>query len=371
MAIVEQIIQLPMVQHFGGLLFADMRMQLKVLLVRTLITLIDHGHDHSLFKLVKTNSAFKLHPAHHKILDQEDFDDKMTSSQMCYAAFDQGNFAITCQTVTNWIKCHAQEMCNCNRPPVYDGQGPIQVQGPKGTFSPVDFDLVNYGVIIVFNWNNDGVYAVENGFGVAMSQFFDPVTGPELVNVQNILKPVLIHQSGRLMVEQTQHWNSQHPNAVPPAKKPPPPLPAKDVPVQQDHPEGAALQTLQSAFPMHPKGSSAPPTIHNLPTLQLAGPVTVPIAKSHPAGNHAVFQKLPLTVGAKAQSVPPPMQPLTGQPPVQPSAYPIGVTLNNGVLSCQYHWKSETEKMGHGRCLVCDYCYDHQPDTSKPAPEGF
>ena len=171
------------------------------------------------------------------------------------------------------------------------------------------------------------------------------------------------------MVEHAQQWNSQHPNAVPPAKKPPPPLPAKDVPVQQDHPEGAALQNLQSAFPLPPKGSSAPPTTHNLPTIPLAGPLTLPIAKSHPVGNQAVFQKLPLTVGAKAQSVPPPMQPLTGQPPVQPSAYPIGVTCNNGVLSCQSHWTSVTTTQGKGVCLVCDYCYDHQPATSKLAPE--
>ena len=171
------------------------------------------------FTLVKTNSAFKLHPAHHKVLEQEDANDKVTSSQMCYAAFDQGNFAITCQIVTNWIQCHTQDQCNCNKPPVYDGQGPIQVQGPEGNLASVDFDLVNYGVFLVFKWNNDGVYAVENGFGVAMTQFCDPVSGPELVNFQKILKPVLINQSGRLMVEHAQQWNSQNPNAVPHAKK--------------------------------------------------------------------------------------------------------------------------------------------------------
>ena len=209
-----------MVQQFGKFLFADQRMQLLMLLVTKLIKFIGNVNDDLAFKLVRTNSAFKLLPAHAKVLDQEDANDEVTCGQMCYAAFEQGNFAITCHSVTNWIQLHTQDQCNSNKPPVHDGQGPIQIQDPDGKLSAVDWNVVNYCVLLVFKWNSEGVYAVENGFGVAMTQFCEPVSGPERTNFMKILKPVLVQQSGNFMVDNAQLWqSSQQPNAHHPPRK--------------------------------------------------------------------------------------------------------------------------------------------------------
>ena len=150
-----------MLQQFGKLLFADKRMQLVMQLVSTLVSFIDNVNDDPAFKLVKAKSAFKLLPAHHKVIDQQDANDNVACGQMCYAAFEQGNFAITCHSVTNWIQLHTQDQCNSNKPPVHGGQGPIQIQDPDGKLALVHEQLVDYCVLLVFKWNSEGVYAVE------------------------------------------------------------------------------------------------------------------------------------------------------------------------------------------------------------------
>ena len=182
------------------------------------------------------------------------------------------------------------------------------------------------------------------------------------------------------MVDNAQLWQrTMQPKPVPIAKKPPPPI----SPISMVPQEGAALQTIQSVFPQPPKASSnlaasAPPTVqlHNARlTVPLPNPMpwTMPIANSPPVVDlpMVAFQGLPLAVShppptpPPAQPVPPPIQPVP--PPVQPRVHarpkpppplPIGISLNNGVISCQHHWELLTITKGRNVCLLCDYCYD-------------
>ena len=205
------------------------------------------------------------------------------------------------------------------------------------------------------------------------------------------------------MVNNAQLWQrTLQPKPVPIAKKPPPPIsPQREVPVQLVHQEGAALQTIQSVFPQPPKASSnlaasAPPTVQ-LQNARLAVPLpdpmpwTMPIAISPPVVDlpMVAFQGLPLAVAhpppttPPVQPVPPPIQPVP--PPVQPRVHakpagkrpqpppplPIGISLNNGVLSCQHHWGLLTKTQGRNVCLLCDYCYDQQHHRCNHRPMAF
>ena len=159
-AIAEQICLLPMVQQFGSLLFADHILKLTMKLVSKLA---QDFNDDAAFRLVKTNSYFNL-SSHNKELDEQAANDKCVCSQMCYAAYEQGDYAITCYNVTNWIGLHGQDQCNSNRQAVHDGQGPIHIQGPDGKLQIANDQLVDFQVLLVFKWNSEGVYAVKNGF---------------------------------------------------------------------------------------------------------------------------------------------------------------------------------------------------------------
>ena len=401
-SIAKQVHLLPMVQQFGKLLFDDNRMQLTMLLVRKLSQDL---RDDPTFKLVKTNSYFSL-PSHRKVLDEQDANCKMVCSHMLYAAFELGNYAITCNNVTNWTQLFKQDECNSNRPSVHDGQGPIEVEN-NGQLEVKHSDLAEYCVFLVFKWNDEGVYVPEHGFGIGLNQFCQPVFGPERTNLMNMLNAAMANQVGQFMVQNAAMWNSTPaPKAVPVPKKAPPPLPEREVPVQLVPQQGEALQTIQAVFPQPPKApnlaASAPPTIQ-LENVRLAEPLailvrTMPIAQPPPVVDHAVveFKQRPLTVGANsnmhvsAKAPPPPKQqlPLAGPPPPPPGPPPVqpkpnvvpslqlpeakpkpvqpppplpqGVTLNNGVLGCQFHWQLQTSIQGRGVCLVCDYCYDRQ-----------
>ena len=74
-------------------------------------TMSKHGDDHESRAYSHTpkpvgSADFNL-SSHNKELDEQAVNDKIVCSQMCYAAYEQGDYAITCHNVTN-LDCFAQ-----------------------------------------------------------------------------------------------------------------------------------------------------------------------------------------------------------------------------------------------------------------------
>ena len=185
-AIAASIHKLPMVAHFGKPLFDNNTFQLIVNFVKMLASRFSESYKEG-FHLVKCNSNLYLQ---HHYKEIEDPSRKDVQSQLCYAAYRDGDYAIRCSLVIAWITNHEQKACNASRPLEHDGEA-IDIPG----VGPVNCKFTKYCSLLVFRSTQQGVYAVKLGFGVAVAQFQTPLTAAECHEFSNMLEPSLIAQT--------------------------------------------------------------------------------------------------------------------------------------------------------------------------------